>query len=281
MDASVMGFLVAYSNDEWNNFKERMEAVVTPALVDERSEATTRRQAQKAAAVRVWASLRLQTLYRTIKGMMKNRSAYSLLLHATLPDLSDEAHERLLNAKYRCVAACQRYGVMSAAELDDMEEMWAEMPALTVAYIVQESDKDGNPRFFSCLTDGGCKLGADGRREPRYRVELPGQPILGNGKSDNQNHAIIFSRGNIIQAIDANQDGYLEESLKLPNALREFEPTCDAPAPAIVGFREYIFSGLGALGAFAAASEMVFGGLAQRTMADICHSRYHYGRSCL
>ena len=166
---------------------------------------------------------------------------------------------------------------MTPAELEDMEEMWAEMPALTVAYIAQEADGDGQPRFFSCLTDGRCALGADGRREPRFRVELPGQPILGNGKSDNQNHAIIFSRGNIIQAIDANQDGYLEESLKLPNALREFEPTRDAPAPAIVGFREHIFSGLGALGAFAAASEMVFGGLAQRTMADICHSRYHYG----
>ena len=101
--------------------------------------------------------------------------------------------------------------------------------------------------------------------------------VLGNGKSDNQNHAIIFSRGAVIQAIDANQDGYIEESLKLPSALREFEPRDSQPAPAIVGFREHIFSGLGALGAFAASSETVFGGLAQRTMADLLHSRYHYG----
>lgn len=75
----------------------------------------------------------------------------------------------------------------------------------------------------------------------------------------------------------ANQEGYLEEALKLPSALREFEQRPNDTAPAIVGFREHIFSGLGALGAFAASSEMVFGGLAQRTMADVLQSRYHYG----
>ena len=31
-----------------------------------------------------------------------------------------------------------------------------------------------------------------GRRRPNIRIELPGNPILGNGKSDNQNHPIIF-----------------------------------------------------------------------------------------
>jgi hypothetical protein len=62
-----------------------------------------------------------------------------------------------------------------------------------------------------------------GKRRPKLRVELPGNPILGNGKSDNQNHAIIFDRDEYLQLIDANQDHYLEECLKIRNMLGEFE----------------------------------------------------------
>jgi hypothetical protein len=92
-----------------------------------------------------------------------------------------------------------------------------------------------------------------------------------------QNHAIIFWRGTVIQAIDANQEGYLEEALKLTNALREFgirEPGASS-GPAIVGFREHNFSNLGALGDFAAGSEACFGSLVQRTMASPLWCRYH------
>jgi 1,3-beta-glucan synthase len=168
--------------------------------------------------------------------------------------------------------------------LADVEYMLDRFPSLTIAYIAERPPPPGSARsdpiFYSCFIDGTCPSDHRGRRKPKFTVALPGHPILGNGKSDNQNHAIVFSRGTIIQAIDANQDGYLEESLKLCCALREFEeiPGAGAP-PAIVGFREYIFSGLGALGAFGASSEMVFGGLAQRTMADILKSRYHYVRT--
>ena len=38
-----------------------------------------------------------------------------------------------------------------------------------------------------------------------YSVKLPGNPKLGEGKPENQNHAIIFTRGNAIQTIDMNQ----------------------------------------------------------------------------
>jgi len=36
-------------------------------------------------------------------------------------------------------------------------------------------------------------------------VKLPGNPKLGEGKPENQNHAIIFTRGNAVQTIDMNQ----------------------------------------------------------------------------
>ena len=38
-----------------------------------------------------------------------------------------------------------------------------------------------------------------------YSIKLPGNPKLGEGKPENQNHAIIFTRGNAVQTIDINQ----------------------------------------------------------------------------
>ena len=268
--------------------------------------------------MRKWASLRLQTLYRTLNGMHKNREAMRLMLSVEFPSLLQTPAdlEQLLNSKFTLLAALQRYSQMPIAELKDVEILFEEFPSLCVAYIEQVREGD-EWRFFSCQVDGSCKLDpSTSRRVPKYRVELPGHPvtnrigtqlrflscfthlpsllslvqsaharwshtcqILGNGKSDNQNHAIIFSRGEIIQAIDANQEGYLEESLKVVSCLKEFDllPAGSRRGPGIVGFREHIFSGLGSLGKFAAASEFVFGTLTQRTMAQDLGSRYHYG----
>lgn len=41
-----------------------------------------------------------------------------------------------------------------------------------------------------------------------YRIKLPGPAILGGGKPENQNHAIIFTRGEGLQTIDMNQVEY-------------------------------------------------------------------------
>ena len=153
------------------------------------------------------------------------------------------------------------------------------------------SKEGGESRWFSALVDGHCEPLPNGRRRPKFRIELPGNPILGDGKSDNQNHAIIFHRGEFLQLIDANQDNYLEECLKIRNVLSEFE-TIDMPtenpygpgyhvfdeAPvAIVGSKEYIFSeNIGILGDVAAGKEQTFGTLAARGMAQI-GGKFHYG----
>ena len=65
-------------------------------------------------------------------------------------------------------------------------------------------------------------------------------------------------------------------ALQLSCALREFSrrETGASSGPAIVGFREHIFSHLGALGDLAASSEFVFGTLVQRTMDSPLWSRY-------
>jgi len=38
-----------------------------------------------------------------------------------------------------------------------------------------------------------------GQHCPKFHIELPGNPIIGDGKSDNQNHAIIFYHGEYLQ----------------------------------------------------------------------------------
>jgi 1,3-beta-glucan synthase len=131
----------------------------------------------------------------------------------------------------------------------------------------------------------------NGMRRPKFRVQLSGNPILGDGKSDNQNHSIIFYRGEYIQLIDANQDNYLEECLKIRSVLAEFEEmTTDNVSPytpgipnsnfnpvAILGAREYIFSeNIGILGDIAAGKEQTFGTMFARTLAQI-GGKLHYG----
>jgi hypothetical protein len=88
--------------------------------------------------------------------------------------------------------------------------------------------------------------------------------IIGEGKPENQNHAIIFCKGETIQTIDCNQDNVVSEALKLPNLLSEF--TRDENV-ALVGFREWVFSeDSGALAEFAAGTERSFGTTVQRVM---------------
>ncbi|EIE82892.1 hypothetical protein RO3G_07597 [Rhizopus delemar RA 99-880] len=171
-------------------------------------------------------------------------------------------------------------------------------PDLQIAYLEQESltieDTDDNDikkenAFYSVLIDGNCPISHDGRRSPKYRIRLPGNPILGDGKSDNQNTALIYYRGEYLQLIDANQDNYLEECIKIRSVLGEFEETTppdrspyaqtesNKSPVAIVGAREYIFSeNVGILGDVAAGKEQTFGTLTQRIMATI-GGRLHYG----
>src|SRR5204862_6847318 len=96
---------------------------------------------------------------------------------------------------------------------------------LQIAYLDDEppSNEGEEPRLYSALIDGHSEIMDNGMRRPKFRIQLSGNPILGDGKSDNQNHAIIFYRGEYIQLIDANQDNYLEECLKIRSVLAEFE----------------------------------------------------------
>ncbi|WPH04294.1 1,3-beta-glucan synthase component fks1 [Acrodontium crateriforme] len=252
---------------------------------------------------RIWASLRSQTLYRTISGFMNYSRAIKLLYRVENPEVvqmfggnSDKLErelERMARRKFKIVVSMQRYAKFSKEERENAEFLLRAYPDLQIAYLDEEppANEGEDPRLYSALIDGHSEIMENGMRRPKFRVMLSGNPILGDGKSDNQNHCLIFYRGEYIQLIDANQDNYLEECLKIRSVLAEFEEmTTDNVSPytpglpptnfnpvAILGAREYIFSeNIGVLGDVAAGKEQTFGTLFSRTLAQI-GGKLHYG----
>ena len=252
---------------------------------------------------RIWASLRSQTLYRTISGFMNYSRAIKLLYRVENPevvqmfggntDKLERELERMARRKFKIVVSMQRYAKFSPEERENTEFLLRAYPDLQIAYLDEEAplNEGEDPRIYSALIDGHSEVMEDGMRRPKFRIQLSGNPILGDGKADNQNHSIIFYRGEYLQLIDANQDNYLEECLKIRSVLAEFEemstenvspyapgvpPTKYNPV-AILGAREYIFSeNIGILGDVAAGKEQTFGTLFARTLAQI-GGKLHYG----
>ncbi|KAI0306588.1 1-3-beta-glucan synthase [Multifurca ochricompacta] len=253
---------------------------------------------------RIWASLRAQTLYRTVSGMMNYSKAIKLLYRVENPDVVqmfsgntdrlERELERMARRKFKFVISMQRFAKFNKEERENAEFLLRAYPDLQIAYLDEEPGAKGSdPKLYSVLIDGHSEIDeVTGKRRPKFRIELPGNPILGDGKSDNQNHAIVFYRGEYLQLIDANQDNYLEECLKIRNILGEFEEysiSSQSPyaqwghkefkrAPvAIVGTREYIFSeNIGVLGDIAAGKEQTFGTMTARALAWI-GGKLHYG----
>ena len=211
---------------------------------------------------RIWASLRSQTLYRTISGFMNYSRAIKLLFDVENPDLTKFGTENdkleqaaiMAHRKFRIITSMQRLKYFTPEEKHRI--LVTSLSELQICYLDEEVDEaSGEIVYYSALVDGSCAILENGEREPKYRIRLSGNPILGDGKSDNQNHSLIFCRGEYIQLVDANQDNYLEECLKIRSILAEFEEATFPLDPystdlegtelvypvAIIGTREYIF----------------------------------------
>ncbi|XP_065633564.1 callose synthase 2 [Quercus suber] len=222
--------------DEWNNFLERVrcsdeeELKATEELEDE---------------LRLWASYRSQTLARTVRGMMYYWKALELQAFldvandedlmkgykaAELDSEENSKSERSLRAqcqaiadlKFTYVVSCQMYGIYKRSgdpRAKDILNLIARHPSVRVAYIdeVEEPVKDYSRKgvqkvYYSTLVKAAPPTKAIGSSEPVqnldqviYRIKLPGPLICGEGKPENQNHAIIFTRGEGLQTIDMNQ----------------------------------------------------------------------------
>lgn len=266
LGVSTLLYLQTLYRSDWNNFLERMGLTDEEKIFSKKYSDETRR----------WASIRAQTLSRTVNGLMYCEKALRLL--ANLERLDDETTNDLMGEKFGYVVSCQVYGSMKRDQdpkADDIEDLMHRFPHLRVAYIDSvRVNRSGASIFYSCLVKSDGK----GSVQEVYRVRLPDNPIIGEGKPENQNHAMIFTRGEFIQTIDMNQEGYFEEALKMRNCLQEFAKR-EGPLPTtILGLREHIFTGsVSSLANYMALQEHSFVTLGQRVLTRPLRIRLHYG----
>ncbi|KAI8535665.1 hypothetical protein RHMOL_Rhmol10G0191900 [Rhododendron molle] len=255
---STLFYLQKIHPDEWNNFLERINC---------KNEVEVLENEDTVLQLRYWVSLRGQTLSRTVRGMMYYRRA--LMLQAfldmakekvilegyksvTVPLEEEKKSQRSLYAqleavadmKFTYVTTCQIYGNQKQGgdrRATDILNLMVNNPSLRVAYIDEVEESVGGKTekvYYSVLVKA-----VDNLDQEIYRIKLPGTAKIGEGKPENQNHAIIFTRGEALQTIDMNQDNYLEEALKMRNLLEEFNEDHGVRPPTILGVRENIFTG--------------------------------------
>ncbi|KAH7511386.1 hypothetical protein JRO89_XSUnG0206500 [Xanthoceras sorbifolium] len=286
---SILFYLQKIYPDEWSNFQNRINDTKLNYSDDVKMELT-----------RQWVSYRGQTLSRTVRGMMYYRQA--LELQCFLESAGDSAiyggyrtmelagghlnahAQALADMKFTYVVSCQVYGAQKQSGdpkdrscYSNILNLMLTYPSLRVAYIDQrEETVNGKSQkfYYSVLLKGGEKLD-----EEIYRIKLPGPPTdIGEGKPENQNHAIIFTRGEALQTIDMNQDNYFEEAFKMRNVLEEFLKSSGKREPTILGLREHIFTGsVSSLAWFMSNQETSFVTIGQRILANPLRVRFHYG----
>ncbi|KAL5566482.1 hypothetical protein UlMin_029646 [Ulmus minor] len=290
---SILFYLQKIYPDEWKNFLARIgrsENAHESELADSPNDILE---------LRFWASYRGQTLARTVRGMMYYRKA--LMLQTYLERMNSEDLEAAISSndatetqgfefspearaqadlKFTYVVTCQIYGKQKEdqkPEAADIALLMQRNEALRVAFIDDvETLKDGkvHKEFYSKLVKGDI----NGKDKEIYSIKLPGNPKLGEGKPENQNHAIVFTRGNAVQTIDMNQDNYFEEALKMRNLLEEFHRDHGIRPPTILGVREHVFTGsVSSLASFMSSQETSFVTLGQRVLANPLKVRMHYG----
>jgi len=286
---SMLIFLKTVHETEWHNFLERVGVGRTAA-----EEARLFTEKALLEELRLWASFRGQTLARTAEGMMLHERALRLL--ASWEGLRDAELEAAVTLKFSYVISAQAYGTHKKSrdlKAADTEFLLQRYPALRVAYVDKAStltkvaEADGRAtlkeaiRFYSVLIKGIRRDDGEAAVQEVFRVQLPGDIMLGEGKPENQNHAMIFTRGEALQTIDMNQCGYFEEALKMRNLLCEFRQYPGALPPTILGFREHIFTGtskqLSSLASYMALQEGCFVTLTQRVLWKPLQVRLHYG----
>nr|KAJ0213847.1 hypothetical protein LSAT_V11C400188290 [Lactuca sativa] len=286
---STIFYLQKIFPDEWENFLERIGRVNT-------GDVELQDSATDALELRFWVSYRGQTLARTVRGMMYYRRALMLQSYlenrslgvahpqaALSPQGFQESREARAQAdlKFTYVVSCQIYGQQKQRkekEATDIGLLLQRNEALRVAFIHVEEVPGGDGKITKSFYSKLVKADINGKDQEIYSIKLPGDPKLGEGKPENQNHAIVFTRGEAIQTIDMNQDNYLEEAMKMRNLLEEFRADHGLRPPTILGVREHVFTGsVSSLAWFMSNQETSFVTLGQRVLAYPLKVRMHYG----
>lgn len=320
-------FIISRDESEWINFARRQQFsprelyhVFTRAtLRDWAHQAEVAGDAQRAQRirdlileVRFWASLRGQTIARTVAGAVQYHKVLGLL--PSVQQASDRA--KALEGLVQLHITHQTYGKPGCGETDsDMRQLllrYKDYPIFMVCDFdnrqVQEDLRDAVTRFvlreFRCASvpryasvlmriNKDYKAGDPENTilevvevMPRCyplvlkEVGAKNSTVKTQGKAGNQLSALRFSPGHYIQLMDANMGAFFGEACKVPCVLRSFQPPGTdrkCVQARIIGFREHIFTERhGAVGAALAQAEWTFGTIIQRFLSGL-GARMHYG----
>ena len=282
----------ACAHADWNNFIERLtsgahyltvedisgwiheiaEAIQNTGEHDYRS-LGERNKKRFVEELRLWASYRAQTLSRTVRGMLH--------AHATIKNrgatedtkCTPEDANKLACAKYRLVVTCQVYEAMKAGKRGQAGKEQALDIELdgTAPRTVRCERADRRTRSFSVL----YRWDPD-EREPRreFKIELPGDILVGEGKPSNQNHAVV-TRWRGMQCIDMNQDGYYDRLSRCRDSSRGLQ--AHKAAAAFWAIASTSSSDISSPASFMATQEMAFVTASQRHLDKPLNTRFHYG----
>jgi len=168
---SIIFYLQKIYPDEWNNFMERINC---------KRESEVWGNEENVLQLRHWASLRGQTLCRTVRGMMYYRRALKLQAFLDMASeseilegykaVADPAEEEkksqrslssqleaVADMKFTYVATCQIYGNQKQSgdrRATDILNLMVNYPGLRVAYIDEVEERDGDKVqkvFYSVL----------------------------------------------------------------------------------------------------------------------------------
>jgi len=268
--------------------------------------------------IRYWATMRGQTLARTIAGLVNCHRA--LVQLAMLEDnLSEQEATRLASRKYQILITHQTYDGSKNLEKEYADhEHGMEMAFRCFKHfdLVYNNDK----LFQSCLkrlrTDVKCVSQEPikftrhikvmrGKEEVTRKVfnyfppeayeyrtlQRVSKLKIGEGKAENQIHAVPFGTGVVFQAIDMNQYATIENGWKIPYCLSDhFNNPYDVhgqsnwdhhsiiPPIRILGFPEHTYTRcLSMIGEMMGAAEWCFVTISQRTLVWPLRIRAHYG----
>ena len=97
------------------------------------------------------------------------------------PALEQEL-EQMAQRKFKFCVSMQRYAKFNKEEMENVEFLLHAYPDLQIACLEEEpaKDKNGETWIFSALIDGHSEANSEtGKRKPKFRIELPGNLILG------------------------------------------------------------------------------------------------------
>ncbi|CUI14841.1 glucan synthase-like protein, putative [Bodo saltans] len=335
-----MEYLVHMYHDEWDNFAERIKKTDDSWVVNADNYSMdllysflghpghAKLSEDVRFEARWWATMRGQTLARTIKGIVNWRSALIHLIKLEEEGISDAEAERVLLRKCQIVVSHQTYNPKNdvtkshvCPHEEAMEMCFRRLKFFDLVYnddknfqsvckrvkhdvLINEATVDikYTKTIQISTTDAKTKKVRTTERKlfnyfdkdsfELQTVQRVGQLKIGEGKAENQMHALQFVNGMVLQAIDMNQYATLENGFKLPYILTDYfntpnraggaDETWDGemyiPQYRILGYPEWAYTrSLSLVGELMGAAEWCFVTITHRVLDWPLRIRAHYG----